>query len=183
LISTNAVFLAALPPTPSRWKSRTGDRVLSFYRSPRTQFAKPAHDRLLTISCISEGLSPVGLTVELADFGAPAVSRDSENAPLRATQAGSLLCVHHRRIDRSRLPVDSAYPCRANRSASDHAAFSGGPFDISGPRVKEVGGTSSVPPTPAPLAESRSVQEWLRRGCELPGRSFHRRMRVCNPNA
>ena len=102
------------------------------------------------------------------------MTRDSENAPLRATQAGSLLCVHHRRIDRSRLPVDSACPCRANRSASfraDHAAFSGGPFDISGPRVKEVGVTSSMPPAPAPLAESRSVQEWLR-SCELHGGSF-----------
>jgi hypothetical protein len=57
------------------------------------------------------------------------ITRHSENVPLRARQAGSLLCVHHRRIDRSRLPVDSACPCRANRSASfraDHAAFSRG---------------------------------------------------------
>ena len=70
------------------------------------------------------------------------VTRHSDDAPLRARQAGSLLCVHHRRIDPSRLPVDSACPCRANRSASfraGHAAFSGGRFDISGPRVKEVG--------------------------------------------
>ena len=48
----------------------------------------------------------------------------------------------------------------------------GGPFDISGPRVKEVGGSSSMPPTPAPLAESRSVQEWLSRGCDCLAGAF-----------
>jgi hypothetical protein len=40
-----------------------------------------------------------------------------------------------------------------------------------------------MPPTPAPVAESRSVQEWLRRGRELRGRSLHRRMLIGNPNA
>lgn len=38
-------------------------------------------------------------------------------------------------------------------------------------------------PTAAPLALLGSVAEWLRRGRELPGRSFYRRVRVPNPNA
>ena len=56
------------------------------------------------------------------------ITRHSENALLRATQAGSLLRVQHRRIGRSRLPADSACPGRAidpHQIRADHAAFSG----------------------------------------------------------
>ena len=114
------------------------------------------------------------------------ITRHSENALLRATQAGSLLRVHHRRIGRSRLPADSACPGRAidpHQIRADHAAFSGFHSTFSGPRVKEFLVTSSMPPTPASVAESRSAQEWLRPGCELRGRSLHRRMRIGKPNA
>jgi hypothetical protein len=55
------------------------------------------------------------------------------------------------------------------------------PFHIFGPRVKEFRVTSSMPPSPAPVAES--VQEWLRRAGELRGRSLHRRMLIGKPNA
>jgi hypothetical protein len=56
------------------------------------------------------------------------VTPHPENALLRATQAGSLLRVHDRRIGRSRLPADSACPGRAidpHKIRADHAAFSG----------------------------------------------------------
>jgi hypothetical protein len=86
------------------------------------------------------------------------ITRHSENALLRATQAGSLLRVQHRRIGRSRLPADSACPGRAidpHQIRADHAAFSGFHSTFSGPRVKEFLVTSSMPETPASVAESR----------------------------
>jgi len=75
------------------------------------------------------------------------VTRHSDNAPLRATQAGSLLRVDHRRIGRTRLTADSACPGRAidpHQIRADHAAFPRFRSTFWTTRV-----TSSTPPTPA----------------------------------
>jgi hypothetical protein len=110
--------------------------------------------------------------------------RHSENAPLRATQAGNLR-VGHRRIGRRRLPADSACPRRATiriRFGLVTAPFRGS--------VRHFYTTSQGIPGRFLDASDTSTcggvalgSGWLRRGRELHGMSLHRRMLIGNPNA
>jgi hypothetical protein len=91
--------------------------------------------------------------------------------------------VDHRRIGRRRLPCDSACPGRAidpHQIRTDHGAFPGRRSTFLD-HSRGIWVASSMPPTPAPVAESRSVQGWRDR--ELRRMSLHRRMLMGNPNA
>ena len=84
------------------------------------------------------------------------------------------------------LSISASHTIRERIGAvirADHAAFSGFRSTFLGHQARNSLVTASRPPTPASVAEARSAQEWLRPGCELRGRSRHRRMRIGKPNA
>jgi hypothetical protein len=112
-------------------------------------------------------------------------TRHAENALLRGDAGWKSSRVDHRRIGRRRLPADQLV--QVARSIRIRFGLITTPFRSS---VRHFWTTSQRNSgslfrcsEPASVAESRPVQEWLRRGRDLRGMNLHRRLLIGNPNA
>ena len=119
------------------------------------------------------------------DRNSERATRHAENALLRGDAGRKSSRVDHRRIGRRRLPADQLV--QVARSIRIRFGLITTPFRSS---VRHFWTTSQRNSgslfrcsEPASVAESRPVQEWLRRGRDLRGMNLHRRLLIGNPNA